>query len=220
MTLYGRDAALEEALDALWPHWLDDEFDTYGTTEDAIPQNCAPPPLMLCQPNSADCCSGVENCGLVCRTRSEDGPEGLVDSPQGICVATDTCFQHAHCSEELLCSGEGLCVEARLYLQNNLGAPLDAQLFSDDRDTCSISTTGFSAHEGIPDFARSYGTCSFRDWYHYQNLTRPYLPGPDRLLHAPYQLVQRTDSHLPHTLRAAKKLQMQAHACDRSYQHT
>jgi len=220
MSLHGRDDALEAALDSLWPHWLNNDFDQYGTSEEALPENCTPPPLMFCQPNSADCCSGVEGCGLVCRTRAEEGPEGLVDSVQGICVAEGTCFQHYHCPEEQLCSGEGVCVAARVYLQNDMGAALEAQLFSDDRDTCSLPTTGFSAYESIPDFARAHGRCSFRDWYHYQNLTRLYSPGADRLLHVPNQLVQKTDSHEPHSLRAAKTLQKQAHACDRSYQHT
>jgi len=62
--------------------------------------------------------------------------------------------------------------------------------------------------------------CSFRDWYHYQNLTRALLPGADGLLHVPEQLVHSTDMHAPHTLRDVKTLQMQAHVCDRTYQHT
>ena len=220
VSLFGRDADLEAALDTAWPHWLGDVVDTYGTTEENVPAGCLMPPLMFCVPNSADCCSGVENCGLECKTRGEEGPEGLLDSMQGICVAAGTCFQHRHCGDERLCSGEGVCVEARLYVQNDMDASVDAQLFSDDRVSCPTSTAGFSAHEGIPDFARSHGMCSFRDWYEYQNLTRSHLPGPDGLLHVPDQIVHRTDLHVPHTLRAAKTLQMQAHACDRSYQHT
>ena len=62
--------------------------------------------------------------------------------------------------------------------------------------------------------------CSFRDWYHYQNLTRAVLPGADGLLHVADQLVHSTDSHVPHTLRDRKTLQMQPHVCDRTYQHT
>jgi len=220
VSLYGPDADLEAALDQLWPHWLDNEVDTYGTAEQRTPDSCMMPPLMLCVPNTADCCSGIENCGLECRTRGEDGPEGLIDSTSGICVATGTCFQHRHCDEDMLCSGEGVCVEARLYLHNNMGVSVDAQLFSDDRVSCPMSTAGFSAHEGIRDFAKSHGMCGFRDWYEYQNLTQSMLPGPDGLLHVPDQTVHRTDSHAPQTLRLAKTLQMQAHACDRSYQHT
>jgi len=86
-------------------------------------------------------------------------------------------------------------VLARLYLHNDLGAAVDAQLFSADRATCPLPTAGFSGHEGVPDFARAHGMCGFRDWFHYQNLTRNALPGPDGLLHVPDQLVHRSAAH-------------------------
>jgi len=81
---------------------------------------------LTCQPNTEDCCSGVTGCGLECKTRAEEGVDGLVDSTEGICVATGTCFQHRHCEDDHPCSGNGVCVAAHLYLQNDMDFALEA----------------------------------------------------------------------------------------------
>jgi len=72
----------------------------------------------------------------------------------------------------------------------------------------------------VPDFGRANGMCSFRDWFHYQNITRDATPGDDLLLRVRDRLMHRTDAHAPQTLKEARTLKTHAHACDRSYQHT
>ena len=73
VTLHSPDAELEAALDAHWPHWMEDEFDAYGTDSASVPTNCPMPPLLTCQPNTEDCCSGVTGCGSNARPELRRG---------------------------------------------------------------------------------------------------------------------------------------------------
>jgi len=214
LSMYGPDAALQAAIDAVWPMWDAGEPDAYGSRDDAVVDNCALPPLLLCLPGSSDCCDGTPECGLTCLTNAED-------SVQGICARVGTCFQHRHCADtDKLCAGNGSCVAAHIYITNNMDTDVDTQLFSADEHSCARSGQGYSSYEGVSDFGQAHGMCSFRDWFHYQNITRNTLPARDSLLHVRDRLMHRTDQHTPQSLREAGTLKTQAHACDRSYQHT
>ena len=168
-----------QALDAAWSFWDGDESDGYGSPEDAVVDNCIQPPLLTCLVGSSECCDGLAapaTCSLACLSNAADQSEG-------ICVHKDTCFQHQHClTHNQLCAGNGTCVAAHVYIKNSLGAAVDGQVFSADAGTCEIPGSGYSSYEGVPDFGRAHGMCSFRDWHHYQNITRDTLPGADGLL--------------------------------------
>ena len=212
-SLHGSDSQLEEALDALWPHWDDESLDAYATDDDTVLDNCVLPPLLMCA-QDLDCCADALGCNLRCLTTQPDDTEG-------ICVSRGSCFQHRHCAEShQMCSGDGVCVDPIMYITNDLDAPVNVQLFSNDQATCSLRTDGISEFEAVPDFAQAHGMCSFRDWFHYRNTTADHKPSTDNLVHVKDKVIHRTDERDPTTLSDSATLNVKAHVCDRSYQHT
>ena len=214
-SLHGSDSELEQALDDLWPHW-DEEYssDFYATDDDTVLDNCVLPPLLKCNIVDGCCADGGAGCGLVCLKTHEDDTEG-------ICASEDSCFQHRHCSEKKqMCSGDGVCVDPIIYINNHLDKKVNVQLFSSDDDSCKLETEGISEFEAVPDFAQAHGMCGFRDWFHYKQITDGKLKSPDNLVHVQDHVIHRTDTRESRTLSESNTLKVKAHACDRNYQHT
>ena len=91
-----------------WPHWpshWDEQTtrftDAYASSRDDMV--CAPP-LLKTFYKDAECGS------LACRKNG---------GSSGVCMRTDRCAQHSHCPQDLMCSGDGLCVAPKITFKNS-----------------------------------------------------------------------------------------------------
>jgi hypothetical protein len=219
----------QAALDAQWPHWLD-TTDARGETYAApavsgLHASCAMPSLLRCYEDS-DCSSS--DAALRCR-RNIDG--GALGDPSGICVHVDTCFQHAHCVGGKLCAGTGLCETPQLVVQNSLGQTIDVRVFAKSSTQCKASAFGSSAFQRVPTFARDNGLCGVANVFNYRNVTaggtargRLKTVAARKALFVPEALAWRAladaAADAADAAEARNALKMQAHACDRDYEHT
>ncbi len=212
----------QAALDSLWPHWLDTpdaRAETFSApSADALHASCSLPPLLRCYEDS-DCSSS--SAALRCRFNLGDA--------YGLCVRLDTCFQHAHCAGGLLCSGTGFCEQPQVVVHNTLATPIDVRISARKSRQCTGSAYGASVFQHVPTFARDNGLCSVSNLFNYRNLTHdaPAEPGREhikavagrnaRFIPDAASLLALAD---PDSSNARNALKMQAHACDRDYEHT
>ena len=200
---YSDDSDLCDLLawDSEWPHadmTSRDEYTLADSDEEEV-KSCPQPQLRTCMIDNE--CQGVVQ-DLVCLI-PHSADENTVEV--GVCAHKDTCFQHAHCKWPKMCSGEGSCVEPRVYVRNRMNTDVDIQLFASNTTTCNTSSYGVSQHQNIPDFAQQHGLCKYHNWHAYQGhrdtstgtgLVRQ-MPRPDDIF-----------------------MKMQPHECDQQYQHT
>jgi len=209
-------AEIQDALDAIWPHWPEAaSVDTYGA-EPGKPMEagCSFPSLFRCVRES--------DCGesLSCKYYDTD------DSPLGICVHPDTCFRHDHCEGGKLCSGEGVCVLPELVVHNTLDVEIDAHVFAKKAAQCARSSFGMSKEQRVPSFARDNGLCGVRNYFTYKdviNISADLRDSTEQaVLHVPDKRVLRTAQREDGLLTDESDgfLRMQAGACDRNYEHT
>ena len=147
-------------LDALWPyeHLANPEKTLYGFDGDEAISDCALPQLRTCV-------SDNECSPLVCLKNTFYSADNQESS--GICAESNTCFQHAHCPANRMCSGEGRCVLPSLTIKNEFEDEIDAQLFCSDKSVCKHDTWGLSHFQRIPDFAHRHGMCKHSNWLRY-----------------------------------------------------
>jgi hypothetical protein len=213
-------AAAQHLLDASWPHWLPDEERRGFLLEHAglflgapaatasTPLGCSFPRLLRCR-HSAECAPGAE----CLHNMNEE-----VNTRRGICMPAGKCYQHAHCPAGTMCSGEGACVEPKIFVLNEAKWDSEIQLFG--RTGCDVSMQRLSRFESVADFARANGMCSFRDWYHYKNTTAGVTMSMPHVLSVQDRLVLRTDRAEAESIERLAVLKTLSHACDRSYAHT
>jgi len=218
----------QAALDTLWPHWLDSQEargETFAApSTDTLHASCSMPPLLRCYEDS-DCSSSDSS--LRCRLNQNDGAQG---DPSGICVHVDSCFQHAHCANgKKLCSGVGLCEQPQIIVQNTLSAPINVRIFAKKSEQCTGSAYGSSVFQHVPTFARDNGLCGVNNLFNYRNLTQG-VPATGRRGRIK-SVATRKALFIPDALSwlaiadiddndARNALKMQAHPCDRDYEHT
>ena len=96
---YGGDPELQASLDASWPNWLECPSDEIAVRHMALTltrmDQCTLPPLLTCTQDS-DCMSGDTDHDLVCLQNNND------ENNEGICAKRNTCYQHAHCPDDML----------------------------------------------------------------------------------------------------------------------
>ncbi len=210
-------ASSQRALDTQWPHWLPDETNVreeellssgyFLAHTQEVRDQCAFPRLVRCTKDS-DCRQPEFACLL--NYHEEE------NSRKGVCMQSETCYQHKHCGEEMLCSGEGKCVPPQIFV-TNAANDSEVQLFA--RDACDASMKGLSRFEAVPDFAQANGMCNFRNWYHYLNSTSDGTR-EGKIIDVEDKEVFRTNSAEGSTLLELKVLKPIAHPCDRSYAYT
>jgi hypothetical protein len=210
-------------LDSAWPHWLWDpvlqeEITGFFLSDRSkeSPKGCGFPPLDVCT-SDIECRSLRNNAReLVCLKNAHNaGP-----TQTGVCMARGTCYQHHHChgsNPAKLCSGEGECVSPTIRVRNDAIRQAEVQLFANDG--CTVSMKRLSLFESIPDFATANGMCSFRNWYHYRNITDT-TSGYNSMIEVADGPFYSTREPFPSTLSELKILSSLAHACDRTYAHT
>ena len=216
MRLYGPDAELQHAYDSLWPHWGDasDPPCEYGLAAGTPAQaGCAHPALFQCS-SDADC-----------TTTSGESLQCLHGEDGGICAKQGSCFRHAHCADrDQLCSGEGACVDARLFVEHSGDTDsIDVQLFSlASTQACNDTMHGTSAHHLLPTFAHDHGLCSARNWFVFRHELATdgrstYESAHVRRL-ADFPLQRPEEEAGPQNIFDRQVLHVQPHPCDRDFQ--
>lgn len=213
-------AAAQAILDTQWPHWLPEEEQRGAVAEHAglflgaregsasPPAGCSFPRLLRCRHDS-DCAQDAQ-C-LLNWFEAEN-------IRRGVCMPAGTCYQHQHCAGDLMCSGEGACVQPTIFVVNEADWDSEIQLFG--KQGCEVSMQRVSRFESIPDFARANGMCSFRNWYHFKNVTAGAASHVQGLLSVADRLVLRTDKADAQTLESLSVLKTLGQPCDRSYAHS
>ena len=219
------DASEQSVLDELWPHWVDTGItDTFAAPSQAeLTGKCQLPPLLECFQDS-DCI--VADAQLRCR-KNQNGPDS---SQMGICIRVDTCYQHAHCPDDKLCSGTGFCEIPEIVIYNSIGEDISAQIFASDSKKCPLSSFGVSAFQNAPTFARDNGLCGVHELFNYRNATEfaevsqthPYIKSvrsrmTQRIPDPATTFKSMTDLNNEDTYNILKML---AHPCDRDYEHS
>lgn len=112
----------------------------------------------------------------------------LLQCFRGVCVInmqrSPSCYAHRHCeSSGKMCSGDGVCAESILQVENDLpaGEDVEFELYAkkcesatpQQRPVRSYDMYGASAWETVPDILRMYGMCSYRDWFEYLEFVDP-----------------------------------------------
>ena len=176
--------------------------------------NCGPYPLRTCVVNS-DCAAG-----LVCLTaRGTTGVCGKM-TPGGF-----ECAIHSHCSGDMLCTGNGLCVDGVWVVKNSLADK--SVSFRSYSQTCPtgdpLDTWGTSTMENIPDILNASGLCSYRSWYENRKMAERNLCTASDTCGSftgmwPWNftspaVLSQSDSFTDGVLK------VHTHACDRNYQH-
>ena len=213
----------QENLNSIWPHW-------HQTTSEYIYEQSAAglflspytdPPINCMLPVQERCrvstdCNTASYADMVCLLNYEED----ASIRRGVCMLKDKCYQHAHCSDGLMCSGEGKCVQPQIFIRNDATFKASVQLYSDS-SSCTLDTQYMSMFGHIDNFLKDNGMCSFRNWYEYQNISsvENYNAG-DHIVTVPNQIHMPTDSVDAEDLFTLRKMFPNAHACDRSYEHT
>jgi hypothetical protein len=220
------DAAGQAELDKLWPHWLDVGETFAAPSSDTLHDGCSMPQLLRCYEDS-DCSSSDSS--LRCKRNQAVGTLGEQGERGGICVRSDTCFQHAHCSDGTLCSGTGVCKEPQIIVHNTLAKPINVRVAAKKSKLCKGSAFGASVFQQVPTFARDNGLCGVHNLFNYRNLTYDLRPLQDResiksvagrsarFIPDAFSLLEVAD---PDSDDARNALKMQANACDREYEYT
>lgn len=213
--LYGEDKEIQDAYDELWPHTPAPEYLCKYALEDTDPlPHCSHPKLHTCF--DSDDCKAVEDSDTQYKCLKGD-------DERGICAPSDSCFQHNHCSDDEMCSGEGECVTPRIYFDNSASDDheINFQLFSRDKTPqCKETMYGISEHQQIQDFAQSHGLCSLRNWYVYQNLSSYSGYDTDNIQRLNDLEYARPEEQTLSSATEHSLLKMTPHPCDRDYQHT
>ena len=215
-------AADQDILDELWPHWMDVAKDSFAAPAEAdLAGSCKLPPLLQCFQDN-DCI--LVDAQLRCR-RSFHGQEA---DEMGICVRAETCYQHAHCPDEQLCSGTGFCEQPEIVIYNSLNDDISAQIFAKDAKNCQLSSFGMSAFQVAPTFARDNGLCGVHELFNYRNATRDSDVSQTRphLNSVRSRMIRRIKDETLKSMTdltsadAYNMLKMHAHPCDRDYEHS
>lgn len=208
-----RDVQRQVSMDAAWPHWdetrwqFKDDADVYGSrSEDA----CDESRLFLCQ-TDADCASSGA-VPLTCLHNSALAPDH-----GGICAVRGTCFQHSHCDKGFACSGEGVCVQPRIFVHSDAEEDTVMTVYGQNH-TCSEHTYGVSQYQDVPDFAQAHGVCNMRAWEQYVRITQN-VNAENRIRRVADADYVSTRDLETHTVRGDGILEMRAHPCDRSFEH-
>ena len=199
------DDASQQELNKIWPHWFSMSDNTYATAHHS---DCKFPQQHQCT-TDVDCMSISETL-MECKKNADD---------VGICVVAGTCFAHEHCrNHDELCSGDGYCVPAEIFVENSLDSTIDVG-FSATDNTCLQNSYGLSRYQGIASFASDSGMCNFRDWNQYLNWTTDGMHYKNNVLRVPNHAYRRTNDDVFTDLKKDQVMAQLPHACDRSYEH-
>lgn len=203
------DTTEQSSIDSTWPaHSTQERSGAFGAVPGTRGAGVADE-RDLCSEHPLKTCTIDNQCNpLVClMTTNEDD----TTSSTGICAESGTCFAHHHCRNDELCAANGRCITPSLYIHNNLGATIAAQVFGGD-DPASVEssdTRGLSEYQRMTDFAAVNGMCSLRNWQRHRALQDEQQDSDFTQQHFWVEMSEDTFT-----------LNQKPHACDRSWQHT
>jgi len=194
-----REWVLQRSADS-WPHWMSD-WD-HSTTEFADSYASAREDMVCAPPLIKQCFSDVDCGELACR-RNGGSP--------GVCMHKDTCSQHSHCGEGLMCSGSGECVPPVLTFENRESVPVALQLHS---STCNEAVASHFQH--VPNFTHANGLCKYRNWFHSRQLQGQASVAQNPLLLFPPDVEVGLTDHTS-DIALGDWVKLVPHECERSY---
>lgn len=177
---------------------------------------CGPYPLRTCTITS-DC-----DAGLTC-LRSSTGNYGVCGSVQ---EKLFECTAHVQCPGDLMCAGDGTCVDGVWHIRNDISEPISFRTHSQDCSTGSpLDTWGTSAAEVVPDILNASGLCSYRSWYENKRMAErnnctqtDYCAGFSGL--QPWNFTStRRKRTIGESAFDSEVLKVKAHVCDRDYHY-
>ena len=157
----------------------------------------------------------------------------------GVCMVVGNieCVNHKDCGDFKMCAGDGICVDPVVSFSNErkTSSSIEMHLLSEScAETERDETYGTSPWENVPDILRSNGFCSHRKWYEYRNLlerrdctwddNNPHSScivnaDQEHWLNTKYFGDNQQAPDTTHSLRDDNILRMEAHVCDRDFQH-
>ena len=177
---------------------------------------CGPYPLKTCT-SSSDCASGL-TCLLM--------PQSSVGVCGTIQQGAFECACHAHCNDDKMCAGDGLCVDGVWQILNDLpDTPVSFRTYSESCGTGNIlDTLGTSIAELLPDILNSSGLCSYRAWFENRRMaSRNFCNTSNTCTISGTQPWNFTAPDLQQINGQSAfddgVLKLQAHPCDRDYQY-
>lgn len=177
---------------------------------------CGPYPLTTCVGDS-ECATGLK-CIL---TANGAGVCGKVQA------AKFECTNHAQCDSDMLCAGDGVCVQGVWQIKNELQA--EAVSFRTYSQNCPtgtpLDTWGTSIAETVPDILSASGLCSYRSWFENRRMAARNACDKSDTCRAVSGL-QPWNFSSPRMRNSAgssafdsEVLKVRAHPCDRDYQY-
>ena len=174
---------------------------------------CGPYALATCKSND-DCAKG-----LACVSSS---------SSTGVCAYIQPgkfeCTAHIQCGNDLLCSGDGVCVNGVWQVKNEANQSIAFRTYSQNCATGdSLDTWGTSAAETIPDILNASGLCSYRSWFENKRMARlNQCSSKDTCSFSGFQAWNFSAPHVQMAGQSAFEsdvLKVRPHGCDRNYQY-
>ena len=188
-----------------------DVLQAYTATEWGV--GCGPYPLRTCT-TAQDCAAG-----LSCIT---NGGAGVCSKVQ---PGLFECTSHAQCNNDMLCAGDGLCVNGAWQINNEMPTDVSFRTYSQNCPTGTpLDTWGTSIAETVPDILNASGLCSYRAWFENRRMatrnscnmsdTCPAVSG-----FQPWNFSTPRKQSAGESAFDSGVLKVQAHACDRDYQY-
>ena len=175
--------------------------------------SCGPYPLRTCVVSS-DCAPG-----LSCIFKGGTGICGKLQPGKFECTT------HSQCNHDMMCAGDGICVDGVWQVKNEIPTPVSFRTYSQNCPTGNtLDTWGTSIAELIPDILNASGMCSYRSWFENRRMSdRNYCNTSDTC--PAFSGMQPWNFSAPHKQVAGESafesgiLRTQTHPCDRDYQY-
>ncbi len=175
---------------------------------------CGPYKLYTCS-SSSDC-----DAGLTCVV-----PSG---SSTGVCAYLQPskfeCTSHSQCPNDLMCAGDGLCVQGVWQIKNNIPTAVSFRSHSQVCKTGSaVDTWGTSIAETLPDILNASGLCSYRSWFENRRMADRNHCADDGVCQGfsgmrPWNFSSPNRQLEGQSAFDSDVLKLQPHQCDRDYQ--
>ena len=175
---------------------------------------CGPYPLKTCSASS-DCATGMT---CINSAITANGVCGKIEQGNFECTA------HSQCGSDLMCAGDGVCVEGVWQIRNELSEPVSFRTYSQTCETgTALDTWGTSIAETLPDILNASGLCSYRSWFENRRMASRNRCNSTNVCEGfsgsePWNFSAPDRQTEGESAFDSGVLMLQAHPCDRDYQ--